>query len=90
MVQFLTGEAYFYLLQIFRNGFWAHPLLILWSQRDFPPPDDGGDKAKYTHQCNDDIWNGWSYTATPPICLDGVHRNESEHLPSLLLSEWSD
>ena len=53
----------------------------------FPPPVGGGDKAKRTRQCSADMQSGWSYTT---ICLDGVHRNESERLPSLFLSEWFD
>jgi len=38
IVQFLTGAAYFYLLQSFQNGFWADPLPIPWSLGDSPPP----------------------------------------------------
>lgn len=40
-----------------------------------PHPDGRGDEANHPCQCSADIQNGWSYTTTLRLCLDGVHRN---------------
>lgn len=64
--------------------------LVCGHSEVFPPPDGGGEEAKRMRQCSADIQNGWSYSTTPPVCLDGLHRNEGEYLPSLFLSEWFD